>query len=74
MTTRFNIKIKWNQIPRNKIEKKNQIQNKMKSNQYNEDQIWYNEQITRLFVNFKGQHDSQWDEREKIGEKKKSLS
>ena len=47
MMTKFNIKIKLNQIISYKIEKKNQ--NKIYSNQKFEDKIYYNMQIIRYF-------------------------
>jgi len=48
MRTKVDIKIKLNQILRDKIEKK-KVQNKIYSNQKFEDQIWYNQQITWHF-------------------------
>jgi len=45
--TNVNIKIKLNQILRDKFKKK--YQNKIFSNQKFEDQIWYNQQIIWYF-------------------------
>jgi len=50
MRIKVDIKIKFNQIIRDAIEK--QIQNTIYNNKKTEDQVWYNLQITRYFYFF----------------------